>query len=456
MKLKKLLSLGLAVSMFAAGPISANALDTIYTIQGKDKYETAALIADEQNYTTAILINADSTMADGLSASGLAGATNAPIFLTKKNNIPNATLKRVEKAKKVYIIGGESSIDKATENLLKDKGIEAKRLQGSDRIKTSYNVAKEINSINKVNKVILTNAFKGEPDAMSAAPVAVRDKAAIVLTDGKSVPFNTTGVESYVIGGTSSMSDKLVNDTNSTRLGGVDRYDTNKKIVNKFYNGAKEFYIASGTDLVYALVASPMAKNNPIVLVDIGSNKDILKNAAKVTGIGNLSDKIMLECENTINNISLPSSNKNIICGLKIDFDSKHIIWQDKGSYLECYDDNLEYYTEKYKDPTVPINIENTSTQNLDVTKLKVYGEANSTLYMGQYAKIKMDFNSFGVLKPGEKCTIYLDIISLDPSRSMTLTFSYVGDKENYKYEQGLASRILFYNPDGEDIFEYK
>ncbi len=29
---------------------------------------------------TAILINADSTMADGLSASGLAGATNAPIF----------------------------------------------------------------------------------------------------------------------------------------------------------------------------------------------------------------------------------------------------------------------------------------------------------------------------------------------------------------------------------------
>ena len=38
----------------------------------------------------------------------------------------------------------------------------------------------------------------------------------------------------------------------------------------------------------------------------------------------------------------------------------------------------------------------------------------------------------------------------------MTLTFSYVGDKENYKYEQGLASRILFYNPDGEDFFEYK
>ncbi|WP_413926903.1 cell wall-binding repeat-containing protein [Clostridioides sp. ZZV13-5731] len=300
MKSKKLLSLGLAMSMFVAGfPISANALDKIDKIQGADKYETAGIIADKQSYTTAILINADSTMADGLSASGLAGATNAPILLTKKNNIPNSTLKRVEKAKKVYIIGGESSIDKATETFLKDKRIETKRLQGSDRIKTSYNVAKEINSINKVNKVILTNAFKGEPDAMSIASVAVRDKTPIVLTDGKSVPFNTTGIESYAIGGNSSMSDKLVNDTNSTRLGGTDRYDTNKKIANKFYNGAKEFYIASGTDLVYALIGSTMAKNTPIVLVDYGSSKEVLKDATKITAIGNLSEEIKQQCLNS-------------------------------------------------------------------------------------------------------------------------------------------------------------
>ncbi|HCQ6286718.1 TPA: cell wall-binding repeat-containing protein [Clostridioides difficile] len=304
MKIKKLLTIGLSLSMFIAScHISANALDKIESIKGADKYETTGIIADKQNYTTAILINADSTMADGLSASGLAGATNAPILLTKKNNIPNATLKRLEKAKKVYIIGGENSIDKYTETVLKGKGIEIKRLQGSDRIKTSYNVAKEINSINKVNKVILTNAFKGEPDAMSAAPVAVREKAAIVLTDGKSVPFNTTGVESYVIGGTSSMNDKLVNDTNSTRLGGTDRYDTNKKIINKFYGGVKEFYIASGTDLVYALVGSTVAKNNAIVLVNNDSNKSVLKSTTKLTAIGNLSDSILQPCLNVTKNI---------------------------------------------------------------------------------------------------------------------------------------------------------
>ncbi|UWD47999.1 cell wall-binding repeat-containing protein [Clostridioides difficile] len=304
MKIKKLLTIGLSLSMFIAScPIYANALDKIESIKGADKYETDGLIADKQAYNTAILINADSTMADGLSASGLAGSTNAPILLTKKNSIPNATLKRVEKAKKVYIIGGENSIDKATETVLKDRGMEIKRLQGSDRIKTSYSVAKEINSINKVNKVILTNAFKGEPDAMSAAPVAVRDKAAIILTDGKSVPFNTTGVESYVIGGTSSMNDKLVNDTNSTRLGGTDRYDTNKKIINKFYSGIKEFYIASGTDLVYALVGSTVAKDNAIVLVDNDSNKSVLKSTTKLTAIGNLSDSVLQQCLNVTKNV---------------------------------------------------------------------------------------------------------------------------------------------------------
>ncbi|KPI55851.1 cell surface protein [Clostridioides difficile] len=301
---KKALLIGLSLSMFVASyPISANALDKIESIKGADKYETAGIIADKQNYTTAILINADNTMADGLSASGLAGATNAQILLTKKNSIPNATLKRVEKAKKVYIVGGENSIDKSTETFLKDKGIETKRLQGNDRIKTSYNVAKEINSINKVNKIILTNAFKGEPDAMSAAPLAVRDKAAIVLTDGKSVPFNTTGVESYVIGGTASMDEKLVNDTNSTRLGGTDRYDTNKKIINKFYSGVKEFYVSSGTDLVYALIGSTIAKDNAIVLVDNDSNKSVLKSTTKLTAIGNLSDSVLQQCLNVTKNI---------------------------------------------------------------------------------------------------------------------------------------------------------
>lgn len=72
---KKILTLALSVLLTASVfTVSSSALSSIGKIQGKDKYETSALIADKQSYTTAILINGDK-LADGLSASGLAGVT---------------------------------------------------------------------------------------------------------------------------------------------------------------------------------------------------------------------------------------------------------------------------------------------------------------------------------------------------------------------------------------------
>ncbi|MCA0569782.1 cell wall-binding repeat-containing protein [Clostridioides difficile] len=294
--IKKLTSLGLAGLLFSMSVFHSNAF-TLERIQGKNKYETAGLIADKQQYTTAILINADSTMSDGLSASGLAGVNNAPILLTQKNNIPKETLERVERAKKVYIIGGENSIDKSTEDILKDKGIEIKRLQGSDRIKTSYSVAKEINSIKKVNTIMLTNAFKGEADAMSIAPVAIMKNAPIILTNGSTIPFKIDkNIKSYVVGGSKNMTDDILINTNSQALGGADRYATNRKVIQSFYRGEEEFYIASGTDLVYPLIASTIAKDKPIILVNESNDKRMLERASKITVVGNLDESIIKKC----------------------------------------------------------------------------------------------------------------------------------------------------------------
>ncbi|MGO0885117.1 cell wall-binding repeat-containing protein [Clostridioides difficile] len=295
--IKKLTSLGLVGLLFSMSVFHSNAF-TLERIQGKNKYETAGLVADKQQYTTAILINADSTMSDGLSASGLAGVNNAPILLTQKNNIPKETLERVERAKKVYIIGGENSIDKSTEGILKDKGKEIKRLQGDDRIKTSYSVAKEINAIKKVNTIMLTNAFKGEVDAMSIAPIAIMKNAPIILTNGSTIPFKfDKTITSYVVGGNKSMTDDLLIKTNSQRLTGVDRYATNRNIIKSFYNRAvEEFYIASGTDLVYPLIASTIVKDKPMVLVNESNNKEILRNASKITVVGDLDESIIKKC----------------------------------------------------------------------------------------------------------------------------------------------------------------
>ena len=77
------------------------------SIIGSDRYDTAAKVADELgSYDTAVLVNATSTMSDGLAASGLAGREDAAILLTKKDSIPKVTMDRLKKVKKVYIIGG--------------------------------------------------------------------------------------------------------------------------------------------------------------------------------------------------------------------------------------------------------------------------------------------------------------------------------------------------------------
>jgi putative cell wall-binding protein len=306
---KKLITLGLSLAIASSYIPTSNALDSVQKIQGIDRYETAGLIADKQTYKTAILVNSDKSLADGLSASGLAGSVDAPILLTKRDSIPDATKNRLESVEKIYIIGGENSIGNKVQSELESKGIEIKRISGEGRIETSYSVAEEIKSItNGFNKVIFTNAYKGEPDAMSASAVALRDKSPIILTDGKSTSFDGLGAESYVIGGSSSISNVLVNNTKSKRIGGTDRFDTNKKIIQEFYGSASEFYITKAYNLVDALTGSTIAKNTPIVLVHNGSNKSILKNASKITTLGGLDEVIVNESLNVTNGVGDPNT----------------------------------------------------------------------------------------------------------------------------------------------------
>lgn len=148
-KIKKLISLALSIIVLTLNTSNLNALSSIDEIKGVDRYETAAKIASMQSYTTAILVNTDKTLVDGLSASGLAGATNSPILLTKKDSIPSQTLNKLNNVNKVYIIGKENSISRSVEQTLNNKGITTERLGGDDRYTTSYIVAEKISQLKK-------------------------------------------------------------------------------------------------------------------------------------------------------------------------------------------------------------------------------------------------------------------------------------------------------------------
>ncbi|MCC0691568.1 cell wall-binding repeat-containing protein [Clostridioides sp. ZZV14-6387] len=296
---KRILLIGLAVTLMMAGASNINAFSGIEKIQGKDRYETSALIADKQIYDTVILVNTDNSIVDGLSASGLSGVTKAPIMLVQKDKIPTAVEKRLKDVKNAYVIGTEDTIGKSVENQLKNKGIEVKRIGGEDRIKTSYLIAKEISTIKPVNKgdkVFLVNGYTGEADAMSVSSVAARDGVPVILTDGKSIPFKVDGVQCYSLGSEEIMSNELVNKTNSVRIAGKDRFETNKKVIQRFYKGTKKFYVSQGYKLVDAVAGSPLSKEKPIVLVNDGSDKNILKGADELTSLGGMDNKVVEQC----------------------------------------------------------------------------------------------------------------------------------------------------------------
>lgn len=306
-KLTKSLALGMAVtSMLPIASVQAYEVNDVQrkvtvnpydmaAITGSNRYETAAKLAQGRDKSTVILVNADKSLADGLSASGLAGAVNAPILLVKANKIPAETKEALKGAKNAYIIGGKNAISSSVENQIKSMGIKPKRIEGSDRIKTSIEVSYEIAEVTgKDTAVYLVNGFKGEADAMSIAPVAAKNKGQIILTNGKYMPINvSTDIPTYAVGGSSVMSNAIVSDAQATRIGGKDRYETNRKVIEKFFKNEKVYYMAKGNPLVDALTTSAMGK--PVALVSERSDKRFIGKADKVISVGGVSNRILTQ-----------------------------------------------------------------------------------------------------------------------------------------------------------------
>ncbi len=374
----KTLVLG-AVIFTQLGTIShASGVWGVDKIQGDNIYQTSAMLSEQFGaYDTAILVNLDNSNADGLSAAGLSGAVNAPIFAIKKDSIPYEVSSKInsDNIKKVYVIGGETSISKkAIDDLY--YGQEVVRLYGNDRIETSYKVAEEINKITNINKVFYANAWSGEADTMSVASVSVRDKAPIIQTNGKDIPF-TENIESYVVGGNTAMSQSIVDKTQSQRLGGTDRFETNKKIIAKFYPNANKFFITKAYDLKDAMISAPVANklNSPVVLTHYGSDKGILKGAINIKAVGNVTYQITEEAHEASRGATVKPNNRALNAGT-------YLVGKDiePGEYLITSNKNdLGYY-----------EVKNGTSSSADILD-NGFAQPNAyiTVEKGQYLKIQ-------------------------------------------------------------------
>lgn len=318
------LTMGIVLAMTTTA-FAAN----IERLGGSDRYKTAALINNEMNSETLILVSG-SDFADALSSAGLIKYYNAEIHLLNRGNLDSNTITSLNKNefKRAIIIGGTAVISENIEDYLKNKlGKEnVERLGGLNRYETSAIVASKIvnNSDYSGGRVFIATG-KDFADALSVASISAFYGYPIILTQGEELTelainvLNNRSINMcYKIGGEAVVSNKIdslipKDSYYIKRLGGLDRYETNKRVIGEFSFNTFDYnniYVANGLDFPDALTGSALAakKRAPIVLVN---NKDIKKSTKDIVdcfasenlialgGTGAVSNKTMEELSNS-------------------------------------------------------------------------------------------------------------------------------------------------------------
>ena len=160
-------------------------------IGGHDRYETAALIANEvgglTKNTSKAVIATGQDFADALAISSYAAKEGRPILLVKTNQIPEATAKALNdlKVEGVTIVGGDAAVSKTLEGKLPK--IEA-RVGGANRYETASLIASRF--FDKSDRAFLASGQKFA-DALVIGPVAARLNAPVLLSKRDILPKET-------------------------------------------------------------------------------------------------------------------------------------------------------------------------------------------------------------------------------------------------------------------------
>lgn len=303
-------------------------------IEGNDRIETSVETSEDlyPNGTNAVVLANAERYTDVLTADPFAIQEKASALLTYKYELPEKTLKEIERlgAKKIYISGGYDAVSKKVVDELANRGYEIFRFDGVDRYDTARKIAIKIREKGNTNAAELASG-EDFPDALCMTPLAVKDHAPILLTKKDSVPKYTKqalaewDIENIKIGGLDEAVSKEVEkqlksgfeieknnkkDSNVydgakavKRIGGEDRYETSAKLAKESYPESKLGVYATGEDFPDALIAGNYAgtKEAPVLLVKGDSlpepiekytKESKIKKATIIGGVNAVSDKV--------------------------------------------------------------------------------------------------------------------------------------------------------------------
>ncbi len=165
----------------------------IKRLGGVDRFHTNSLIVNSLNTqkgTPVVIVNGYG-FADALSISSIAASKGYPIIMSNSNQLPNETKEMLKSItpSKVFIIGGNASIENSVINELKNtisslNSNSIIRIWGNNRYETSLNICKYFNLPSETAVIANGENF---PDALSGSSLAAKVDAPIILTDGANI-----------------------------------------------------------------------------------------------------------------------------------------------------------------------------------------------------------------------------------------------------------------------------
>lgn len=225
-------------------------------LAGEDAVQTASIIASEAfgDSTWAILAR-DDDFADAMSATGLAGALNAPIVLTDRHGLSSEAATTLSElgVENVYIIGGQGAMPGAFESQLRAIGVShAERIFGNEAYDTSAVCADRIAKLDNACDYAIVAYGQNFQDVLSMSSFAYKYHVPIFLqtygsnssyrhlTDDALAMLNGTGAYAqakvFVAGGAGAVSQDSAEHAldgglrGGQRLWGDSGYDTSEAI----------------------------------------------------------------------------------------------------------------------------------------------------------------------------------------------------------------------------------
>ncbi|NLL51817.1 MAG: hypothetical protein GX248_03835 [Peptococcaceae bacterium] len=193
----------------------------IKRIEGRDQYETAALIAEQLGKTKTVVICSGENIADALNICSIASREKWPILLTFKNSLPQATKNYLLKSKpqNIYIVGGKGAVSYELEEQIQKllPSAHCERFQGYNCLETSALVLAKF--IPDPKNLYFTCATEYDL-ALAGSVLAAKTKGALILCNSATIDLppaidkyiaslkEPTSI--YVLGGQFAVSDETV------------------------------------------------------------------------------------------------------------------------------------------------------------------------------------------------------------------------------------------------------